>query len=151
MSDAACRTLANKKVTSGFVINTNNINTNDESIYDMINNHHVASIPSPEPLTSNDIYTATKNIAKCVIGLVEDFENTKKVMNHWYPWITINKEKKAMMIFKEKETRHDLKEDLVKVILKHNQCDKLLYDSMTDIFNKQLKVIHTKETYYTDI
>ena len=97
MSDAACRTLANKKVTSGFVINTNNINTNDESVYDMINNHHVASIPSPEPLTSNDINTATKNIAKCVIGLVEDFENTKKVMNHWYPWINIDKEKKAMM------------------------------------------------------
>ena len=68
MSDAACRMMANRKLTSGFVVGS-------------------SELPKPQDLEPAYAESALANIEHCVVGLLERWQETKAVVHHWFPWL----------------------------------------------------------------
>lgn len=36
---------------------------------------------------SADLEEAKRNLDRCVVGFLGDWDNTLRVLNHWFPWI----------------------------------------------------------------
>jgi hypothetical protein len=123
VQDAGCRALANQKKTTG------------RSIY---------NDSFPGNLTKWEEKVALKNIESCVVGLQDDWTNTKKMMNHWFPWIkTELKEENLFKGTEKKESMQKIRPDLREIIEEINGCDMKLYEKMKILFAKQLSVIES--------
>lgn len=124
LSNAACRALANKKVTSGTIISNNLIKV-------------------PDSLSMNDISTAISNVQQCIVGLMENYNQTLSVMKLWFPWIDFSNDttRHKMKLVTGKETYQTLRLDLRKIIIEANYGDMLLYQSMEELFDKQKLII----------
>ena len=124
VQDAACRTLANRKQTTG------------RSIYD------ISSVS--DTLAEWEEELALKNIESCVVGLQENWIHTKRAINHWFPWIKTelrSQQEYLMKVIDQKESIDMIRPDLLKVIEETNRCDMKLYEKMKSLFVKQLSVI----------
>ena len=126
-----CRAILGVKGLSGKFINKSNGTEED--------------IALPEPLIHPSAATrAVKNANKCVIGSQENMEETKLILSYWFPWMDINNKwpsVKLMQIYKEKETRQDLPEDLIRVLEEVNICDVALHKSLMSRFWKQVELV----------
>lgn len=127
MSDAACRALLNQKATTGLIIGQDRI-----------------VVPSMLPVDAAE--AAKARLRKCVVGIVERMDETKRVIAEWFPWVkNIEREKKKLMqIYSNKETSSDLRDDLRAVLLEVNICDVQLYEEMLRLFHLQLEVSMAK-------
>lgn len=47
------------------------------------------TIPNPGDLSERKHAEAQQNVDKCVVGILEEWEESKKMMKHWFPWMTI--------------------------------------------------------------
>ena len=122
MSEAACRAIIPDRYTVGLPVG------------DLL-------IP---PMISESLYpTALSNVQQCVVGMQEDWDNTMRVLDHWFPWIdyTEHLELKAMKLFVGQETRLTLRADLYNVLFQLNKCDFMLFENMKVLFLKQLEVL----------
>jgi hypothetical protein len=126
VQDAGCRAMANKKATTGRSI-------------------HETSPSLPTELTEREEEFALKNVESCVVGMQEDWINTKKMIDHWFPWIKTGypKEKKLFQGTERKESIETIRPDLRAVVEKMNRCDMRLHEKMKSLFEKQLSVIET--------
>ena len=122
MSDAACRAILPDRYTVGMP---------------------VGDLLIPPEIPESLYPTAVSNVQQCVIGMQEDWDNTMRVLDHWFPWIdyTEHLELKAMKLFVGQETRLTLRADLYNVLFKLNKCDFMLFENMKVLFLKQLEVL----------
>jgi hypothetical protein len=127
MSDAACRTMANEKATTGRIVGTDDIRI-------------------PDALSMEAQQRALQNVEMCVVGLIERWDDTLSVVEHWFPWISFEKDKqrRKMHIYSGKETEATIRGDLREVLVGVNQCDMALYAKMTEIFQTEMKVLATE-------
>ena len=123
MEDAACRTMVGKRETTGRIM---------------------GDVTLPTPLTALDTEVALANCKTCVVGLLEDWSNTVRVMKFWFPWMDLTEYNMALNRFKrnDEDQASNIREDLRNVILDLNQCDMKLYIRMTEIFEKELSIIN---------
>lgn len=127
--NACCRALANRKTTSG---------------------QSIANVTIPPDLTKWEEEYALENVNKCVVGLQEDWINTKRIMNYWFPWMNINinekeeEKKKRMKSNEKRESMEIIRSDLREIVEEMNGCDMKLYEKMKILFKKQLSVIESK-------
>ena len=80
MSEVYCRTLTNTKLTTGQILNysslykklymSDNLSSTNFSLLGMIN-------------------IAKQNINKCIVGILESWEETLQIIHYWYPWLQI--------------------------------------------------------------
>ena len=127
MGDAACRTLAGEKATSGLVVDPQ------------------FPVSLPPPLSAEAASRALRNVDHCVVGLLERWSETKQVLSAWFPWLgdfSNNPERRKMFLFDSKESWSSLRPEMLAVLLNVNKCDLLLYEKMKTIFEKELEVIN---------
>lgn len=98
----------------------------------------------PAELTEEQIQAALSNVQHAVVGILERWSDSIRVMNHWFPWIDFSSDpnKRRMFLFSGKETWRDLRPDLLQVLLELNQCDMRLYERMLEKFEDQLDVLN---------
>jgi hypothetical protein len=123
MEDAACRTMIGKRETTGKIL---------------------SDVILPEPLTEVDITTALANCELCVVGLLEEWEATERVMQFWFPWMDLSEYTALNKFARTGKDASYIRDDLRAVIVELNQCDTRLYDKMKEIFQKQLRVVYDK-------
>jgi hypothetical protein len=123
LEDAACRALANEKSTTGLTVG-------------------VDALHFPPPLSQEAITRALDNSEKCVVGILERWEETKEVLKFWFPWLDFAQEsdRRRMFFTIRKETIMDIKPELAAEILRINSCDMLLYDKMVRLFESELSI-----------
>jgi hypothetical protein len=120
--EACCRALANRKTTSGLPVH---------------------EIKFPEPLTVSEEEFALGNVDHCVVGLQEEWASTKRVLEHWFPWIDTGVKMKTerMNMSLDHESLEEIRPDLRATVEEMNVCDMRLYEKMRTLFEKQLSVI----------
>jgi hypothetical protein len=121
--EACCRAMANRKVTSGRPLHDDDI---------------------PSALTLLEEEAAIANVGRCVVGLQEEWTDTKRVFEHWFPWVDINADQNEKVNRgRERESVSMIRTDLREVIERMNSCDMRLYEKMRSLFDKQLSVIES--------
>ena len=128
MSEATCRALAAAKVTTGKIVGQDDIIV-------------------PPPLNDQEVTLALDRVGRCVVGLLERWNDTREIVRHWFPWLDMvsnDPDRRKMWIYSNKETPEMLKPELRYVLLRVNRCDMLVYAKMLSIFDKELKVIRSQ-------
>lgn len=128
-AEASCRTLSDKKSISG----------RQEDTVKM----------RPQILDVNEtLKISINNMNQCVVGIVEQWSDTKRVINEWFPWIDIEGTesygKRTTSEVLNKEKRHSLRPDILQLLLTLNACDMLLYEAMLLRFDTQMQYVNTK-------
>ena len=129
-AEASCRTLSDQKPIAG---------KNEESVKFQ-----------PAPLDVNHtLNISITNMNHCVVGILERWTDTKRVMNKWFPWINVDIDMPKM--FKSnvttKETRHTLRPELYQVMVTLNPCDMQLYEVMLHRFDTQMLYLETHKQH----
>jgi hypothetical protein len=85
---------------------------------------------------------AVSNMKQCVVGILERWDETIDVINHWFPWIdfTSNPTRRRMFLYSGKETLKTIRPELLEVLHDVNKCDMILYEEMILLFNKQISI-----------
>jgi hypothetical protein len=123
--------------------------------HDWVNDSQML-VPYVNIISAEECGLAFKRLDHCIIGILEDMENTRRVLKHWFPWmLTFTSRQKYMSrdLFMKgvdtdknkidvKETRHTIRPELREVLETANYCDMILYDRMKEIFEKQLQVLN---------
>ena len=131
MSDAACRAVLNKKTTTGVVVGRRG----DASFREL---------QLPAPLNGDDVRQVLRNVDKCVIGLTERFEESKQVLQMWYPWLlNIEVDRQLFRIFNAtaKENAQSINVNTKAVLEEMNYCDVQMYARMRHRFELQQSVL----------
>ena len=83
MEDAACRALANAKATTGLIAGVDDIRV-------------------PPPVTEEETQRALGNVNHCVVGLLERWEETKAMLEFWFPWLdfSVDSYRRKMFIYR---------------------------------------------------
>lgn len=101
----------------------------------------VTAIPFsyPEELTEADVASALENVEQCVVGLVEEWALSKKMISFYFPWLQFNDQpdRRKMRLYSDVETEEDLPPWMVDMIRQGNQCDMRLYNKMVWMFEHQ--------------
>ena len=84
--------------------------------------------------------TAFRNVDRCVVGIMEQWDNTVSVLRHWFPWIPASTDTREHVSFvgEDKESVDELSPDVVKVIQANNEADMELYEYGLQIMEQQL-------------
>jgi hypothetical protein len=124
--------------------------------YDWVNDSQM-KVAAHSIISVEECGLAYKRLDRCVIGILEDMENTRQVLKHWFPWMQTFKSTHTNMgkrysfmnvvdtdknKIDVKETRHTIRPELREVLETANYCDMILYDRMKEIFKKQLQVLN---------
>jgi hypothetical protein len=122
VEEAACRAISNRKVTTG---------------------QRPEFVRLPPVLTTEEHEIALNNINHCIVGMQYDWEGTKEVLTHWFPWMNFQQEKsdKRMRLVKEKESISTIRSDHREIIELMNPCDMKLHNRMLEIFESELEVV----------
>ena len=102
--------------------------------------------PTP-PQPPYDIATATRRLGRCVVGLSDEWDATRRVLAHWFPWIgAFADDHRGNTGFKrgEVETRHTLSPAHAAVLADANACDLALYATGRELFRRQLLAIEDR-------
>lgn len=121
MSDAACRAILNLRATTGLV--------------------NPSSIEVPPELTAKETQQAINNVKQCVVGVLEEWEDTVRVINHWFPWISFDNKFGRQLNRGNKGDKY-LRKELMEVTIRNNPCDMALHQAMLEQFELQKKVIN---------
>jgi hypothetical protein len=132
MSNAACRSLADAKTTSGLHVSAE------------------ISILLPPPLSDEDVSQAITNVRQCVVGIFDRWDATLTVMSEWFPWLSLHvgRSRHKMFLFSDKESPEQLRPDLRDLLVRLNYCDMVLYTEMQILFEAQLSVLSEKNLYF---
>ena len=57
----------------------------------------VDEILVPPELTEEEILRALGNVPRIVVGILERWSDTLRVMNHWFPWIDFSRDKNRFL------------------------------------------------------
>jgi hypothetical protein len=123
--------------------------------YDWMNDSQM-KVPAHSIISAEECGLAYERLDHCVIGILEDMENTRQVLKHWFPWMqtfksmhkyfkrdsfmnVVDTDKNKIDV---KETRHTIRPELREVLETANYCDMILYDRMKETFEKQLQVLN---------
>lgn len=119
--DVSCRALVDRTV------------TDSQSIHDTL---------MPFNFSTWEQEIALKNIESCVVGLHGDWVNTKKIIDHWFPWIEVTKRQQQFQtkVQPNFESGETIRPALRQIIEEMNICDLKLYEKMKNLFAKQLLV-----------
>ena len=102
----------------------------------------VTAIPFnyPEELTEADVISALDNVDQCVVGLVEEWALSKKIISYYFPWLQFGDQpdRRKMRLYSDMETEGDLPPWMVEMIRSGNQCDMRLYSKMVWMFENQV-------------
>lgn len=71
----------------------------------------------------------------------EDWENTKRVIWHWFPWLEFADTSRHNVGNVTAERSGNLRPELRQVLLDYNQCDSALYEHARVLFRRQLAVL----------
>jgi hypothetical protein len=52
----------------------------------------------PPELTEEEILRALGNVPRIVVGILERWSDTVRVMNHWFPWIDFSRDKDRLHV-----------------------------------------------------
>ncbi len=132
MSNAACRSLAGVKTTSGLQVNLN------------------SSIPLPKSLSDEESCQAMINVRKCVVGIFDRWETTLTVISEWFPWLNLhtNRARRKMFLYSGKESPEQLRPDLRDLLMRLNDCDMKLYVEMQKLFEAQVSMLSEKKKFF---
>ena len=123
LEDAACRALANEKSSTGLIVGV------DELIF-------------PPPLSREAVARALDNSEKCVVGILERWDETKEVLQFWFPWLDFSEDSdRRRMFFSSRETIHTVRPDLAAELLRVNSCDMRLYEKILGLFEAEVSVV----------
>ena len=50
----------------------------------------------PPELTEEEVLRALGNVPRIVVGILERWGDTLRVMNHWFPWIDFSRDKNRL-------------------------------------------------------
>eukprot|EP01034_Spumella_vulgaris_P021621 gene21621-27660_t len=132
MSNAACRSLAGAKATSGLHFSAD------------------SGIRLPPPLTDDERLRAMTHIQQCVVGILERWESTLVVVGEWFPWLNLHTDRtrRKMFLYSGKESIDDIRPELRELLERLNDCDMMLYSEMERLFDLQLSKLAEKNHYY---
>ena len=109
----------------------------------------------PKELSLEDHQHAISNSNQCVIGMLEEWEMSFRMLKYWFPWMSIpvqeNNKKSTvdtphlMKLYKNKENVKTLHPDIREYIESLIPCDMKLYRSMLNRFEKQKSYLITKQ------
>jgi hypothetical protein len=108
------------------------------------------SSSKPWTLANEDFGTAKANLAKCVVGMQEEWFSTVGVLERWFPWTKKRLDKQGetnpLMVRAHKgknkpEHEEQLSEELLEVIRRHNKWDLELYEIGTALFREQTALV----------
>lgn len=124
MSEATCRAMSDRKMTAGVIVDLS------------------TEVKLPAPLNDEDEKRALKNLDYCVVGLVEMWKDSQRVIEHFFPWIDFQNDhtRQKLKLFEGKETQDSLRVDLKAALMRQNQCDFRLYEKMLSKFQHELTV-----------
>lgn len=143
LSDAACRMLLNQKKTSGVRLPMG------QAVYDTGDRIlNVTQAWKVQPINVSDYPMALKRLEHAVVGIQEQWEESVRVINHYFPWINfagdfnrIKLPSKNLKLPKNRETIHTLRSDLRDLIIQLNPCDMMLYEKSLEQMKLQLAVL----------
>lgn len=127
ITNAVCRAMVNKRKTIGVVATPG------------------VPMPLPDDLTDDDVELALQRAEKCAVGILEQWDDTRHVLRHWFPWFQVYDNRRKMSLFKTKESMDVIRHDIRLALESVNYCDMKLYDKMVSIFKKQLEVLREYE------
>ena len=129
IEDAACRVLSNEKHHSGLLV------------HELIGQ----VFPKALPLSDQSIQQAFSHTELAVVGLLEDWRSTVRVLNFWFPWLDVSRDFRVIgderMLHVAKEDLNTLRPELIRVIEQANTCDMELYRRMKIQFQKLLNFV----------
>jgi hypothetical protein len=134
MSNAFCRTILNKRTSTG--------------------REQGESVDFPEDLNNEkDILQAIEHVKQCVVGIQEQWNDTLKVIDYWFPWIFYSETTKNNRLNEGgrsgREHPASLPQEVLKVIESQNHCDLMVYGAMVSVFQTQLHAI-AKTKYFVE-
>eukprot|EP01039_Chlorochromonas_danica_P010587 gene10590-11733_t len=143
LSDAGCRMLLNQKKTSGVRLPMG------QTVYDT--GERILNVTlawKVQPINESDYPLALNRLDHVVVGIQEQWEESVRVINHFFPWINFagdfNRVKlptKNLKLPKNRETIHTLRSDLRDLIIRLNPCDMILYEKSVERMKLQLAVL----------
>jgi hypothetical protein len=135
MSNVYCRSLLNRKSTSGKPI-----------YFDERDSDHEISDPIHE---ENDLNVVVQRMQQCVVGMQSKWEDTLRVISHWFPWIQVQPDIDLTNIRfhstrnKNAKIVKQLRPELRKVIEDYNQCDSMVFAAAKKRFQTQMTVLNS--------
>lgn len=130
MSDAACRVMSREPGTKGLEIAMEHLSTTKLEI--------------PPPLTNEEAHQAIDNVKHCVVGVMEEWKQTKEIIEFWYPWLDMSStdsDRRRYQLYTNMETAADLSAEQLAVMENLNKCDLAMYDVMRGLHEKSYLLI----------
>ncbi|GMI21106.1 hypothetical protein TeGR_g3842 [Tetraparma gracilis] len=88
---------------------------------------------------------AMGHLDKCLVGLQDDWEGTKDMIWHWFPWLTFEDDVKVNTgMGKAAEKRQELRHEIRERLEGCNQCDMAVYEHAKERFALQKEFMRTK-------
>ena len=85
-----------------------------------------------------DADKAISNLGQCVIGLQNEWETSKGMIEHFFPWLSFEDVQKMNVGGKGKEGRQDIGEEKRRIIEKYNKCDVKVWEWAVERFEEQI-------------
>lgn len=140
MSNAACKMLAGKKVTSGLRLPYGHWTF-------QVDVQHYDLTPAIHPVDDDDLAAALTNLQHVTVGLQSSWAESVQLINHFFPWIDFHEDFQRMVL-PSAEARDDnrvtvstLRPDLLKVLEEENRCDLQLYEETVKRFRWQMLLL----------
>ena len=135
LKNAFCRSLLNRRTTTGL--------------------EGVLSLESPPELDEEDVQQAVANMRRCVVGVLERWDESTAVIRRWFPWIPLTDEASTDRRLnqgdkKVRERREELRPELLELILRHNDCDLRVYRELRRVFEEQLEALASLDRWPTN-
>lgn len=90
---------------------------------------------------------AIQHLDHCVVGIQNEWEDTKQILFHFFPWLTFEDNSRMNtggMKGGSMETRDDLKDELKRELEMANACDMAVWKHATERFEAQKEALGLK-------
>lgn len=157
--DITCRALLdNKKTTAGFVLQGDHPHRDTEE-----SDAEQRVLQIPPRITEKETSMAVRRMQRCVVGLLENWSDTLRVLDHWFPWIlahnttdtsaaeeetTSLRDVRAHRTKDRHETAQTIPASHLRAINAHNRCDLTVYTAARQRFREQLALIEQVRRVY---
>ena len=98
-------------------------------------------LPGPAQVKVNT-ELAIRRLRSCVVGLTSQWEDTKRILPFWFPWLTFTDNVRGNVGMGSKvETPATLNPQARAIIEDYNRCDLEMYSAALDQFQEQVDII----------
>ena len=144
MSDAMCRMMLGEKETATLAGKTHDFVAQGarKAAGGAGRSADTNDIVEVEPVQPQQYAVAAARLGQCVVGLLDRWNDTLAVLNHWFPWIDTTNDpyRRRYYLYSNKETRQTARKDLYSMVVKHNACDMMLHAQLLAQFEKQIAI-----------